>query len=243
MKSSTNKNFYSFIIPAYNEEQLLPKCLDSLKRQKGAPFEIIVVNNNSTDKTASIAKKMGVIVVNENKQGLSNARNRGFKEAKGNIICFIDADGVVSRYWLKMAELTFKTSLKANALSGLIIYTHKNPFKHVWYNAYTFFPYLYQYLLNIVTGRLGLIPGNNMAIKREVFEKLGGFESVIGEDLWLTKKYFKMGFRGARFIPGMVIRYSSRGFDTKGYLRTIIYWFFKSMKKTSQKGYSWLKNP
>lgn len=220
----------------------MPKCLASLKRQQGASFEIIVVNNNSTDKTASIARKMDVTVVNERKQGLSNARNRGFKEAKGNIICFIDADGVLSRYWLKIADLTFKTS-KANVLSGLIIYSHKNPFKQIWYNAYTFFPYLYQYFLNLVTGRLGLIPGNNMAIKREIFEKLGGFESVMGEDYWLTKKYFKMGFRGARFIPGMVIKYSSRGFDAKGYIRTIIYWFIKSIKKTSQKGYSWLKNP
>jgi glycosyltransferase involved in cell wall biosynthesis len=242
MKYFQTKNFYSFVIPAYNEEKLLSKCLSSLKKQKGASFEIIVVDNNSTDKTALIAKKMGVTVVNEKKQGLSNARNRGFKEAKGNIICFIDADGVVSRYWLQIAELTFKTS-KANALSGLIIYNHKNVFKQIWYNTYTFFPYLYQYFLNIITGRLGLIPGNNMAIRREVFEKLGGFESVIGEDFWLTKKYFKMGFRGARFIPGMIIRYSSRGFDAKGYLRTIVYWFFKSLKKTSQKGYSWLKNP
>ena len=57
----------SVIIPVFNEEKFLPRCLESLKNQKFKYFEIIVVDNNSTDKTAEIAKKFNVILVSEKK--------------------------------------------------------------------------------------------------------------------------------------------------------------------------------
>jgi len=57
----------SVIIPVFNEEKFLPRCLESLKNQKFKDFEIIVVDNNSTDKTAEIAKKFNVILVSEKK--------------------------------------------------------------------------------------------------------------------------------------------------------------------------------
>jgi len=59
----------SVVIPAYNEEKLLKKTLESIRDQIEKPFEIIVVDNNSTDKTAQVAKKMGAIVIKEVKQG------------------------------------------------------------------------------------------------------------------------------------------------------------------------------
>ncbi len=80
----------SVIIPAFNEENFLPRCLESLKNQKFKDFEIIVVDNNSTDKTAEIAKKFNVILFSEKNQGVAYARNKGSEIAKGEILVFTD---------------------------------------------------------------------------------------------------------------------------------------------------------
>jgi len=82
----------SVIIPAANEEKTLPFCLASLKKQTFSNFEVIVIDNNSTDKTAAVAQKFGAKVVSEKKQGIIYARERGFQEAKGEIIARTDAD-------------------------------------------------------------------------------------------------------------------------------------------------------
>jgi glycosyltransferase involved in cell wall biosynthesis len=72
----------SVIIPAFNEEEFLGNCLLSLKKQDFKDFEIIVVDNNSTDKTGEIAKKFGVILVSEKNQGVAFARNIGVQRNK-----------------------------------------------------------------------------------------------------------------------------------------------------------------
>ncbi|GIW67100.1 MAG: hypothetical protein KatS3mg095_0998 [Candidatus Parcubacteria bacterium] len=80
----------SVIIPAYNEEKGIE---NTLKRIPKEVFEIIVVDNNSTDKTAEIAKKLGAKVVKEARQGYGYALQKGFKTAQGDIIVTLDADG------------------------------------------------------------------------------------------------------------------------------------------------------
>ncbi|MCS7200790.1 MAG: glycosyltransferase [Patescibacteria group bacterium] len=80
----------SVVIPAYNEEEGIEKTIKKIPKEV---FEIIIVDNNSTDKTAEIAKNLGARVVKEHKQGYGYALQRGFKEAKGDIIVTLDADG------------------------------------------------------------------------------------------------------------------------------------------------------
>ncbi len=80
----------SIVIPCYNEEKTIEKVIRNIPKEV---FEIIVVDNNSTDKTAEIAKKLGVKVVKEKKQGYGYALQRGFKEAQGDIIVTLDGDG------------------------------------------------------------------------------------------------------------------------------------------------------
>ncbi len=79
----------SVIIPAYNEEKGIAKTIEKIPKEV---FEIIVVDNNSTDKTAEVAKKLGAKVIRETKQGYGYALQKGFKEAKGDIIVTLDAD-------------------------------------------------------------------------------------------------------------------------------------------------------
>lgn len=107
----------SVVIPVYNEEKYISKCLESLIMQDVPADEIIVVNNNCTDKTISIAKNFPVKIIRENKQGMISARNKGFNSAKHEIIARSDADTVLPRDWIKKIKKGFLDP-KLVALSG-----------------------------------------------------------------------------------------------------------------------------
>jgi len=96
---------YSIIIPAYNEEEYLPKTLANLKESMNAlsefSGEIVVTNNNSTDHTAAIAEEFGARVIFEEHRQISRARNAGAKEALGRYLIFIDSDTTISSVLLK----------------------------------------------------------------------------------------------------------------------------------------------
>lgn len=90
---------YSIIIPAYNEEELLPRTLQSVKNAMAAQQqtgEVIVVDNNSSDHTAAIAQQSGARVVPEPVNQISRARNAGGRAAAGRYLIFLDADTVLS---------------------------------------------------------------------------------------------------------------------------------------------------
>lgn len=90
----------SIVIPAFNEEGCLAACLDSIAAQTVAPFEVIVVDNNSTDGTAAVARRYPfVTLVSEKRQGIVFARNKGFDIARGDIIARTDADVVLPADW------------------------------------------------------------------------------------------------------------------------------------------------
>ena len=92
---------YSIVLPAYNEESYLPDTLDSLSRcMAGLPDakgEIIVVDNNSTDRTAAVSTIQGARVAFEEERGIGKARNRGALEASGELLFFVDADTIVRK--------------------------------------------------------------------------------------------------------------------------------------------------
>lgn len=107
----------SIVIPAYNEELYIEACLSSLTSQEIPADEIIVVNNNSKDKTVDIAKKFHVKIVTEKEQGMIPARNRGFNEAQYEIIAQTDADTIVPPDWIKKIKKHFQDK-KLVGLSG-----------------------------------------------------------------------------------------------------------------------------
>ena len=95
----------SFIIPAKNEEGYIAACLASIVAQETSePFEVIVVDNSSTDNTVKLVQQNypKVSIINEDKPGTSAARHKGFLEAKGDWLVFLDADvRLPNRNWLK----------------------------------------------------------------------------------------------------------------------------------------------
>lgn len=97
---------YSIIVPAYNTEKYIDKCLDSIFSNTYKNFEVIIVNDGSTDKTESIIKKYikkydNIIYIKQKNMGLSMARNNGIKKATGDYLLFIDSDDYVEENLLE----------------------------------------------------------------------------------------------------------------------------------------------
>ena len=100
----------SIVVPTYNEEKLLPLCLDSIKKlDYPAEFvEVIVVDNGSTDTTRSLAEAAGAKVLRNDHLGVAGLRNLGAKQAAFEILAFIDADCLVENDLLKKASIYFE---------------------------------------------------------------------------------------------------------------------------------------
>src|SRR5688572_5985312 len=101
----TTKPRLTIVIIAYNEEGYIANCLRSVQDQTLAPDEVIVVDNNSKDRTAEIAKSFSFVkLVTEHIQGIAPARNRGFNEATGDLIVRIDSDTKLPVDWVEKAH-------------------------------------------------------------------------------------------------------------------------------------------
>jgi cellulose synthase/poly-beta-1,6-N-acetylglucosamine synthase-like glycosyltransferase len=108
----------SLVIPVYNEAECLGACLEAITGQTVAPYEVIVVDNNSTDNTAVIAQNYGfVTLLREKRQGVVHARNRGFDTAGGDIIGRIDADTLLPPDWVAQMQNIFQ-DISVSAVSG-----------------------------------------------------------------------------------------------------------------------------
>ena len=92
---------FSIIIPVYNVEKYIKKCLDSVFDQSYKDFEVIVVNDGTKDNSMQIVKEYDVTIINQENQGLSEARNNGVKKAKGEYIIFLDSDDYLDKDSLK----------------------------------------------------------------------------------------------------------------------------------------------
>lgn len=95
----------SIILPVYNGEQLIERCIESILKQTYKNFELIIVNDGSTDKTLEKIQKYEderIRIINQSQQGTGQARNAGLKEVLGDYVCFIDSDDTVDENFLKI---------------------------------------------------------------------------------------------------------------------------------------------
>ena len=92
---------FSIIVPVYNVEKYIKKCLDSIFDQSFKDFEVIVVNDGTKDDSMKIVKDYKVTIINQDNKGLSEARNNGVKKSKGDYIIFIDSDDYIEKDLLK----------------------------------------------------------------------------------------------------------------------------------------------
>lgn len=101
---------FSIIIPVYNVEKYIEKCLDSIFNQTLKDFEVIVVNDGTKDKSIELIKNYDIKIINQKNQGLSAARNRGVKEATGEYLLFLDSDDYLEKDTLKELNKSFKNN-------------------------------------------------------------------------------------------------------------------------------------
>ncbi|TSC70698.1 MAG: glycosyltransferase [Parcubacteria group bacterium Gr01-1014_49] len=141
----------SFVIPAYNEEKRLPRCLSAVERELArtpCDAEVIVVNNASTDRTGEVARGYSwVRTVDEPKKGLVRARHAGLEASTGDIIANVDADTMLPEGWLATVLAEFRKDDNLAALSGPFIYYDLSLFHRALARIFYFAGYL-SYLVN-----------------------------------------------------------------------------------------------
>lgn len=110
---------FSLIIPVYNEERHIRRCLEAVSRQTIMPNEVIVVDNNCTDNTVAIAKEFPfVTVITESRQGHGFARSAGFNTAHGDVLGRIDADSRIAKNWVAVALAAFTQDAELAGVTG-----------------------------------------------------------------------------------------------------------------------------
>jgi glycosyltransferase involved in cell wall biosynthesis len=181
----------SIIVCTYNRDKYIKKTLDCLKDQSANPdsFEVIIIDNNSTDQTASICtsflqenQSLNFHYFLEKDQGHTYARNRGIKEAKGDLLAFIDDDAFVQSDYVKNSIYSFNTHKEAVAIGGKINPVYESGQEPKWMS---------KFLLPLVAaidmgsnvkqfGRYKFPIGANMIFRKEVFDKYGLFDVNLG---------------------------------------------------------------
>lgn len=156
----------SVVIPAYNEEKYLKYCLESLMNQTEKPSEIIVVDNNCTDRTAKIARSFKVKIIKEKKQGTISARNTGFNAAKYDIIARTDSDTILPKDWISRIKKAFEDP-SLGALSGPTYYYNWKKSAQV-----SHIPALMLFNALGLLFKNGCLYGPNMSIRKTVWEKV-----------------------------------------------------------------------
>jgi cellulose synthase/poly-beta-1,6-N-acetylglucosamine synthase-like glycosyltransferase len=231
----------SFVIPAYNEEVNLGKCLDSIIREcrgKESEVEIIVVNNASTDGTRAVAGKYpSVTIVDEKRKGIVFARQAGFAASHGELIANVDADTMLTPGWIDTTLSEFKKNPNLVTLSGPFIYYDLPKSSQLLVRLFYIPTYLI-YLLNRFILRAGsVVQGGNFTVRRSALQKIGGFDTNIvfyGEDTDVARRMSKVGdvkFTFALPIYSSGRRLAKEGIFTTGMSYVLNYFWITFLKR------------
>ncbi len=215
----------AFVIPAYNEEALIGKCVESVLaevKRSGRDVEVVVVNNNSTDHTAEIAGSYpGVRVVDEKQKGLVSARDGGFKATSAELVANIDADTIVPEGWLDIVFEEFEKDPRLVCLSGPYIYYDLGGWNRFLVSMFYGLTWLI-YVINHYILRVGsVVQGGNFVLKRDAWTRAGGFNRDIkfyGEDTDVAVRLSKLG--RVKFSFRLKMMTSGRRLAEEGVFRT-----------------------
>jgi len=194
----------SVIVPAHDEAGRLRGCLDALRRQSDPVDEIIVVDNGSTDGTASVAAGYpGVLLLDEPRRGVTYARNRGFDAATGDVLARIDADTVVCRDWASAVRRGFAGRGLRHGVAGSAglagISTPERPLGVGFYEAFRQFH-------ELTVGDGPLMYGHNMAITRDAWQSIRPIvtsgDASISEDIDVALALLHVGGT-VEYLPDM----------------------------------------
>ena len=195
------------VVCTYNRADSLKDCLEALSKQTYPHYEVIVVDDGSTDGTAEVAKgyeKTGVRYLRQENMGASAARNAGAMASGGEVICFTDDDGIPYTDWVEKMAAAFEDR-QVSGVGGRVVYTMSDRpmtflerFMRMWdpYNG---------------KGEVYL-GGLNAAFRRDVFERLGGYDENmrVAEDIDLYLRFRESG-RNPTHAPKALVYHKTRG--------------------------------
>lgn len=178
------KLFVSVVITVFNEEKNMPDLLDSFVSQE-RPFEVLIVDAGSRDRTQSIVKeyerRFDFVKLEVYPGTRGESRNRGIEVAKGDVIAFIDGDAMAHPFWLRELRQSLR---ECDVVGGKVMNFGYQPFVElgrveIYYKGYDM-----------------SLPSCNLAFKSEVLAKVGGFDPVFitAEDMDLNIRAVNAGY-------------------------------------------------
>lgn len=187
----------SIVIPAFNEEKLLGRCLAAVAeaasalRQRGWPYEVVVCDNNSTDRTPEIAAAAGARVVFEPINQIGRARNSGAAAATGDWLLFLDADSFPTpALFADMAD-AIATGRYLGGGANVVLEGHRGQAVFV------------ARLWNVLSRLMHWAPGGFLFCEAQAFREVGGFnlELFVSEELDLSQRLKRLArARGKRLV-------------------------------------------
>ncbi|WP_213992927.1 glycosyltransferase family A protein [Sodalis sp. dw_96] len=223
----------SLIIPAYNEELYLATCLQCAMKELTAhanpgEFEIIVVNNASTDRTSAVAAGFdNVKVVYEPIKGLTRARQKGLESASGDILAFIDADTRMPSGWLGKVLAAYEKRSDLVCVSGPYRYFDLPGVKGLLVKLYWLLLAKPTYWF---TGYMAV--GGNFAASKQALLRIGGFDTSIafyGEDTNIARRLSGEG--RVQFDLEMIMETSARRLKEEGFVTTAVRYVINFMSE------------
>lgn len=205
----------TIVVPVLNEEKSLAETLQSLRSQTFQDYEMIVVDNGSTDASPDIARQYADIVLFEARKGAVWAMHRGFLAARGEFLVSADADTLYPPHWLaKMVKALSRPNTVA--AYGPMGFRESPPLLRYCEAA----GYAFLALCSQVFG-VYLSGAANFGVHKDAYFKVGGYASVgnlASPDFWLALRLRKLG--RIRFVPTMVCYTSNRRFSQLGLWRS-----------------------
>jgi poly-beta-1,6 N-acetyl-D-glucosamine synthase len=189
----------SLIVPAFNEEITIKKTIQSLIELDYPNYEVLIIDDGSTDKTLEIAKRFAsseVKVIHQKNQGKANALNNGIKNSNGEIIVTVDADTLLKKDSLRKISDRFINNNKLGAVAGNVKVIPENSLLNgIQGTEYTVGINLVRKAQSML-GCVMIVPGPIAALKRGAIEKAGFFsDDTFAEDFDITMKILEQGYK------------------------------------------------
>lgn len=200
--------FISVIVPVYNRENYIGRCLNALIAQDFCTkqYEIICIDNGSDDNTASVVSSCDrVHLLYEPKRGAYHARNLGITHAKGDIIAFTDSDCVVSGNWLQKIGEAFRAKH-----TQVVLGSRKSAGRGRLLNMADHYENMKKaFIVSREKPELVFGHTNNMAIRGQLFQEIGQFKPIMrGADTVFVNQVVQRHFiKSIRYLPEMCVEH------------------------------------
>ncbi|RPI35622.1 MAG: glycosyltransferase, partial [Nitrospiraceae bacterium] len=216
--------FISVVIPNYNGSKTIGKCLEAVLSSTYVPFEVIVVDDASTDASVEVINTFPCRLIRFDKHvGASKARNTGARASAGEIIFFIDADCIVEKDTLSRIQKAF------NGQEGVVIGGSYTPVSYDS-NFFSIFQSIYINYSELKRTEPDYIATHAMAIEKRIFEKSGGFPErflPIIEDVEFSHRLRRSGYK-LLMNPDILVRHIFN------------FTFRKSLRNAYRKSHYWI---